>query len=340
MYRYLTLDEIHQQIFEKHGNVVKIRDKTYISVSKKATFIDCDYGEWVTKVNIVLSGHGHTKRGRQKTFDSIRLTPNKITQHMKFLWDGVATFDESTYVNRETPARFIDKDYGEWWVKPLHVMGGTGRHPKRARANTVSSRKLFIDTINDRIRKVHGDNIIMCLDTYCGTRKKAKFIDKQYGEWWTSPSSVMSGRGHPAGKLKKAIMTMRSFKSVKHWKTNEICYPASGFEYAVLVWLCMNKYDFGWQIPIQLPMLTPKLKRSVIYNVDCFIKSGPFANTFIEIKGTWSRRQNNDGGYAKWEWFHANYPNSQLWMRKDLIKLNIIDDNRSYLEKARLNDKN
>ena len=145
----------------------------------------------------------------------------------------------------------------------------------------------------------------------------------------------MSGRGHPAGRLKKSIATMRSYASVNHWKTGEVCHPASGFEHAVLIWLSENRYDFAWQVPFEMPMFTPKLHRPVIYNVDFYIKTGSFANTYIEVKGTWSRRVNNDGGQAKWKWFHATYPNSQLWMRDDLQRLGIIDAQRAYLEKAR-----
>ena len=72
-----------------------------------------------------------------------------------------------------------------------------------------------------------------------------------------------------------------------------------------------------------------------IYHIDFFIKSGPFTNTYVEAKGTWVRRANSDGGRAKWEWFHAIYPNSVLWTRDELKKLGIIDVQRAYLERAK-----
>lgn len=264
-----------------------------------------------------------------------KLTLDEISKRVSELWDGIAQLDTTTYVNNYTLARFIDREYGEWWAKPFHVLKGTGRHPERARANTIASRKISVDDVVKRVYEKHGDRITLRIETYVDTHTKAKFIDREYGEWWAAPYSVMNGCGHPAGKLKKSIKTMRSFNPVVHWKTGEICYPASGFEHAVLVWLCANKYDFVWQCPVQMTLLTPKLQRPMIYNVDFYIKSGPFVDTYVEVKGTWVRRFGNDGGKAKWEWLHEKYPTSQLWMREDLIRLGIIDVQRSYLREAR-----
>lgn len=264
-----------------------------------------------------------------------RLSLDEVSARVRELWDGVATLDESTFVDLRTPARFIDRDYGEWWAKPFHLMKGTGRHPIRARANTISARKLTAEEVDFRTRERHDQRVVLRKETYRGTHVKALFVDIEHGEWWAQPYSVMSGRGHPRGRLKKAIATMRSFEPVIHWKTGDVCYPSSGFEHAVLTWLNAHAYDFAWQVPFEMPVLTPKLGRPVIYNVDFYVKSGPFADTYIEVKGTWSRRTNSDGGKAKWQWFHATYPNSQLWMRDDLQRLGIIDAQRAYLEKAR-----
>jgi hypothetical protein len=264
-----------------------------------------------------------------------RLTLVEISTRVRSQWDGVATLDETTFVDQKTPARFFDCDYGEWWAKPFHVMKGNGRHPKRARANTVKARKCTVDDVVRRVFERHNGRIELRAETYVNIHTRATFVDREYGEWQVAPYSVLSGRGHPLGKLQKAIATMRSFAPVVHWKTGELCHSASGFEHAVLIWLNINLYDFAWQVPICTEMLSPKRHQPVIYNVDLYIKSGPFVNTYVEVKGTWSRRVGNDGGRAKWEWFHATYPNSQLWMRCDLKRLGIIDAKRAYLDSAR-----
>ena len=265
----------------------------------------------------------------------VRLTPEEIQFRVSNMWGGVAEIDMSTFVDMKTLTRFVDRDYGEWWAKPFHVMKGTGRHPHRAKACSGNARKISTEEVKRRVEEKHAGNVTLNVATYKDTHTKASFVDSRYGEWWAKPYAVMQGMGHPKGRLKKAIATMLSFAPVIHWNTGEVCNPVSGFEHAVLVWLNDQRYDFDWQIPFEMPELTPKLRRHVIYNVDLYIKSGPFVDTYVEIKGTWARRSNNDGGKAKWEWFHSKNLNSQLWMRDDLKRLGIIDAQRSYLEKAR-----
>jgi hypothetical protein len=267
-----------------------------------------------------------------------RRTLYDIKEQLRLLYDGLVELDEASYAGYDKPARFIDRDYGSWTTIPRRLMRGTGRHPGRARALIQAARKLTVEEVEEKIRAHHGVRIRLVRESYVDTRTPARFIDIEHGEWTVAPYSVMAGRGHPAGRLKRSIATMRSFESVVHWKTDELCHPASGFEHAVLVWLRKERIDFDWQVPFTTPLLTPGGKKSV-YHVDLFIKSGPMASTYVEIKGTWHRRHDHDGGRAKWEWFHAEHPNSQLWMRCDLVRLGIIDPARAYLAAAKGGEK-
>lgn len=57
-------------------------------------------------------------------------------------------------------------------------------------------RKLSIDEVKLRIKKIHGDNIVLDESTYVNLKTKSRFIDKDYGEWWTTPDSILHGSGH------------------------------------------------------------------------------------------------------------------------------------------------
>lgn len=52
-------------------------------------------------------------------------------------------------------------------------------------------KKITIKEIKFRIKEIHGDTITLVEETYVDTRTKCKFIDKDYGAWWTSPSNVI-----------------------------------------------------------------------------------------------------------------------------------------------------
>lgn len=61
------------------------------------------------------------------------------------------------------------------------------------------------EEVQSVIDVVHGDGKIqMDFSTFTGVKKKAKFSDKDFGEWWTQPYLVMKGHGH----VKNAILAM------------------------------------------------------------------------------------------------------------------------------------
>ncbi len=58
-------------------------------------------------------------------------------------------------------------------------------------------RRLTPQDISERVRKLHGDNITLDESTYEHCHSICRFIDKDYGEWWTAVWGVLQGRGHP-----------------------------------------------------------------------------------------------------------------------------------------------
>lgn len=96
-----------------------------------------------------------------------------------------------------------------------------------------------------------------------------------------------------------------------HWKTQQELITIGSYERAFIQWCNANQIDFDWQIPHKMP-------NGRVYIIDAFIKSGEFANTWIEIKG-WL----TETGKRKWEWFHSENLNSQLWTLDVLKQLGI-----------------
>lgn len=72
----------------------------------------------------------------------------------------------------------------------------------------MSRLKYSISEIQRMIYDIHGNVVKIDQSTYVGIEKKARFIDKDYGEWWTKPSKVIHRRqGHKKRGLEKAKKT-------------------------------------------------------------------------------------------------------------------------------------
>jgi hypothetical protein len=117
---------------------------------------------------------------------------------------------------------------------------------------------------------------------------------------------------HP--KIFQQVQKKRKHTTILvHWKTKEELTCTASYEVAFVNWCNENFIDFDWQIPFEMPS-------GHVYNVDAYIKSGQFRETWIEIKG-WK----NERSMKKWNWFHLQFPNnSQLWDTDRLIELEIL----------------
>lgn len=330
----LTIEKIKQRIFEQHGDVVQMDETTFKSAAFKTRFFDKDYGEWWTRPHGPMTGQGHPKRGREMLRKKLLLSIDEVLNRLKQKHGENVSLDVSTYVDMKTKAKFIDRDFGEWWAKPGNIINVGQEHKKRSLQKRILQKPantLSIENIKKRIQNKHGDLVTLDESSYCKVNSKARFIDKHHGEFTTYVGSVLKGVRHPNTTHEKWLNSCKSWKPIKHWKTFDDCQIQSGYEHAVVSWLNKNQIDFDWQIIFTTPFVDARGVNR-IYIVDVFIKSGEFANTFIEIKGTWNTNAGKIGK-MKWEWFHEKHSNSLIWLEKDLISLGVFTSGKTYLRK-------
>lgn len=95
----------------------------------------------------------------------------------------------------------------------------------------------------------------------------------------------------------------------------ELFWKAS-YEKLVLEYLNKNKINFDWQIKFETPFLTKRGNKKV-YFVDLYL---PGRDLYVEIKGYFINKISKQ----KWDWFHSEYPNSELWNKEKLKEMKII----------------
>ena len=69
-------------------------------------------------------------------------------------------------------------------------------------------KKLTVLQILERIHDIHGNTVSLDVTTFKASKEKARFIDCDFGEWWTQPYLVYKGHGHPRRGFLKARKTM------------------------------------------------------------------------------------------------------------------------------------
>lgn len=111
----------------------------------------------------------------------------------------------------------------------------------------------------------------------------------------------------------KSVKSLKkNIRYVKHWKTGESITCRGGYEYATVAYFNSKKIDYLCQIPFVTP-------NNTVYYVDFYLKD---IDLYIEVKGNWI---NPEISKKKWEWFHNQYPNSEIWFKQDLRNKGIIN---------------
>jgi len=158
-----------------------------------------------------------------------------------------------------------------------------------------------------KIQEIHVKGIILANSNESRQKAKQTCI-KNFGVEYPCQNSMIQC---------KASKKRNNSTILFHWLTKEELVCVGSYEVAFVTWCNMNEIDFDWQISFMTPILTPKGNTSV-YIIDAFVKSGEFANTWIEIKGREIKLE-------KWKWFHSVYPcDSQLWNFSRLKELGIL----------------
>jgi len=308
----IDLEEVQRRVFEVHGDAVKIVPETYVGVRFKATFVDKDYGEWISFVTNVTLGHGHPKRGHLKSQETNLKKYGSISPLGS---KSVRVKIEATNLQR----------YGH-----KNVLGA-GSSVLEQRDQTMLDRYGAVNpqqvsefrekTRLTNVERYGGNAPMSSLDVQ---QKSKDVCMEKYGveNVWSSPAmrkqieeTCMERYGvpNPAQSpeiYQKTLDGLHKITTLVHWKTGEKLKCNASYEVAFVEWCNENKIDFDWQIAITTPILTPAGRKSV-YFIDAYVKSGKFENVWIELKGTFNRK-NGHIGKAKWEWFHSENPNSLL----------------------------
>lgn len=152
-------------------------------------------------------------------------TPEDVQSQIDNIFGvGLITLDKTTYKNTHTKAKFIDREYGEWWTSPLSVLKKKG-NPTRGHISGALLHKLSLDEVTKKLQLLFGDVVSIDQTSYVTASKKARFIDKEYGEWWAKPKWVLQGHGHKQRGY--ANMTKYNFngKSLTAWcEENKVPY--------------------------------------------------------------------------------------------------------------------
>jgi hypothetical protein len=330
MPRKLTLQEVKVRIHKMHGDTIILVEPTYISTSKKCTFIHIIYGQWETTPSQVMAGHSHPDSKRSKP----KLSSEVINKRLKKIHGDVVSIDYSTFINVNEEARFIDKEHGEFWCKPNDVFTRGVGHNNRRQEKTKKTWQLKYGVDNvSQSDEIKRKKETIYLERYGvkhpgqieeGKERRRKTSLKKYGTIWPIQNEEVKKKREKTyldkygviAPSQNPIIALKQAKSANktvikfHWKTNEELICQGSYESKTVDYLNANQINFEWQ-PKVFTMPNGKTYRPDLYLID--------RDIWIEIKGY--MRQD---AQLKWDWFKSEQSTAELWNEKKLKELCIL----------------
>ena len=300
----MRLTEVSERIRAAHGGTVWLVEATYRGFKARATFVDKDYGEWVNFVYAVAKGQRHPDRARLAS----RTPWTEVQTRLDSIFGvGLITVLEESYEKFSQECRFVDAEFGVFEAYPKNVLKGKG-HPKRGAASRTQKR-LAGDVVQRVLEASSGK--VRLIGPYQGMLTKCLFFDTDHGEFSAYPVNVIHhGTRHTHGAGARRRITYLE----EHWETGLPVVCVASYERRVVQWFSTHRVRYLWQATT-FPMPDGRT-----YRPDAYL---PDRDLWIEIKGYFWQ---HSGG--KWDWFHNEHPNSELWDEAKLKELGILPSKR------------
>lgn len=166
-----------QNIIQETRPYLSLDFKTYTDRFTKARFIDSTYGEfWITPASLlykqdsthpfrkkeILKERQIWKKAADKNRISVEDVIKKLPVHL--------SLDETTYKGTSIKCTFIDKEFGPFEARPVMVLKGMAKHPKRQFEGRWSLKKLGFEDLKLKVEQA-GATLIEELE---GNKLKVK----------------------------------------------------------------------------------------------------------------------------------------------------------------------
>lgn len=321
----IPIDRVEKRIFDIHGNQLKIDCCTYEGTSKKATFIDEKYGEWIAYVSNVLAGHCHPLRGKERSQQTNLKKYGSISPlGGKDIRQKIEQTCAMRYGNKNPMASNVIREKLRMTLLERYGVDNPQKIPFVREKTRVTCRERYGTDAPLQSEHILKKSKETCFLHY-GVENPMQ--DQAIREKSKETCRKKYGVDNPAQNIdvyRKTLTSKRKAVTCKHWKTGEKLTCIGSYETAVVGWLNKNNVDFDWQVKIDIPdcLDLGKLKGKT-YIIDLQVKSvNPIVpvGTFVEIKGYWMQEISK----LKWEWFHSVHPNSALWTGQVLKSLGIL----------------
>ena len=200
--RRLTTSEFIERASKIHQNLYNYDKVEYVNGTTPVCIIDPEYGEFWQKPQNHLAGKGNPQRGRDKVRKLNAPCLETFVRKAQEVHGDLYDYSKVVYKGNKRKVLIIDPDYGEFWQTPSDHLSGNG-NPERGLVSRADKRRHTLDEFISKAKEIHGDLYDYSLVDYINSNTKVLIIDPEFGEFWQTPASHLTGRGNPVRAVRE-----------------------------------------------------------------------------------------------------------------------------------------
>lgn len=246
-----TTEMFKDELRDIYGDMYNLDEVVYVNASTPVKLVCSKHGTFEKKPKHLLRGYGCVSCGKESAARKLskqkRYTQDDFVRISKEKHLDRYNYSQSEYVSSSSKVYIICPDHGGFWQIAGEHMQGAGC-PKCKGFNKST------DEFKEQLKKVHGYTYKLDKVEYINATTKVCMICKEHGDFFATPSNLLSGQGCPICHKHKGEERVE-----RYLKDNNI------------------KYSAQHEIPNESLLIPNKVLR-----IDFYL---PNINTFIEYNG-------------------------------------------------------
>mgnify|MGYP000880300886 CR=1 FL=1 len=248
-----TKEEFIKEATEKHKGKYDYSKVDYVNSKTKVCIICYEHGEFWQAPNEHLKGHGCLKCANEANGERCRSSKEAFIKKARKKHGDKYDYSKVEYVNARTKVCIICHKYGhgEFEQTPHNHLARTGC-PKCANEANGERNRLSLSDFIKKANEVHNGKYDYSKVDYVNGSIKVCIIDPEYGEFWQTPSSHLSGKGCPKCRGRYSPTTEEWIEKARKVHGDKYDYYNSNYvdSKTKVCIICSNpEHGEYWQMP-------------------------------------------------------------------------------------------
>lgn len=216
----LTTEEFIEKAKQIYGDNYDYSKVDYVNCNTKVKIICRKHGEFETRPDHFLMGHGCSKCGYERGGNKTRKSSEYFIEKAKQVHGDKYDYSKVEYCKAKKKVCIVCPEHGEFWQTPdSHLRGA--ECPKCSHQSYRYTTEEFIKMAKD----VHGDKYDYSKVEYINRLTPVCIICPEHGEFWQKAYSHLLGNGcHACGesKLENEVKLLLDENNIKYEREKRI----------------------------------------------------------------------------------------------------------------------